>query len=321
MLVLYMNQSCFSFLNCVDFLIACPISSRFAYLMSRVKHRFSDSESDYELEDAVRHNQSEDNDDFSSLSFAALSAAQEKLRSQDKLSRRTKTTRKTKKYESESESNSDSESYSDDEPESTSSRLHDGRHRKDKRDLSTPKRKHAPSEASSKKAVSKVREIPGLKNPKSTSLYKDIRFDAAYGKADWSRIRKDYAFLDDYRQKEIEEMSQKLKDRKKLLKLSERQVENMKLQIQSLQSRLDTLKNRDLANKIAVDHKKEQMKLTRTGKQSNPYFLKKSEQRKLIQKAKFESMKAPQREKIMERKRKRRLGKEFKQLEFRGHGQ
>lgn len=47
--------------------------------------------------------------------------------------------------------------------------------------------------------------------------------------------------------------------------------------------------------------------------------MKKSEKRKVVQKWKFDHMKAKQREKVMERKRKKRLGKEFKQFEFHNH--
>lgn len=298
--------------------------------MSRVKPRYNDSDSDCEDElDSIltSNNNNDENDDFSSLSFAALSSAQEKLRSQNTNYTRTKSEmqRQTKSHEkfqnsSDSESASNSEFESDSEPETISTRQH-GSRQNSKGKENKSKNKHAPAESSSKKPVSTIRDIPGLKSLKGTSLYKDIRFDAAYGKADLSRIRKDYAFLDEYREKEIADMKKTLRDRKALLKMPEYQQDKLKMKLQSLQSRLDTLKNRDLSDKIIADHKKEQIMRTKTGQQTNPYFLKKSEQRKMIQKAKFDTMKASQREKVMERKRKRRLGKEFKQLEFRGQGQ
>ncbi|CAM9019655.1 unnamed protein product [Wickerhamomyces anomalus] len=173
------------------------------------------------------------------------------------------------------------------------------------------KSKHAPTEASSKKPVSKIRQIPGLDNPKYKTLYKDIRFDTALGKADLSKVRKDYKFLDDYRQSEIDQINKMLKDPKVKNKLSDREVRDMEYQAKSLKSRLDSLKNKDLQKEVLQKYK-EQNKGTNGGK----FYLKKSEQRKIIQKHKFDTMKASQREKVMERKRKRRLGKEFKQLEF-----
>lgn len=287
--------------------------------MSRVRPRYDDSESENELDSIFsrRNQNANDDDDFSSLSFAALSSAQEKLRSQDKESTRNKISQKPRSYkqQNDSELDFDSDSDSDSEPESSSTSKNS---KKSGSKTKTSKHKHAPSESSSKKPVSTVREIPGLVKFKGTSLYKDIRFDAAYGKADLNRIRKDYAFLDDYRESEISDMKKTLKDKKLTSNMSDYQVDKLKFKLQSLQSRLDTLKNRDLADKIISDHKKEQIMKTKTGQQTNPYFLKKSEQRKMIQKAKFDTMKASQREKVMERKRKRRLGKEFKQLEFRG---
>ncbi|ODV71857.1 rRNA-processing protein RRP36 [Cyberlindnera jadinii NRRL Y-1542] len=172
------------------------------------------------------------------------------------------------------------------------------------------KSKHAPTETSSKRRVSKIRQIPGLENRKNeTSLYRDIRFDAAFGKADLNRVRKDYKFLDDYRQQEVSEITKMLKDPKMRNKLSQREIEDLEYQSKSLRSRLDTLKNRDLEQEVVKKYKEER------GIKGN-FFLKKSDKRKIVQKHKFDNMKASQREKVVERKRKRRLGKEFKQLEF-----
>lgn len=264
----------------------------------------------------------ESDDDYSSLSFGALSSAQKKLMAEDGSGKSSKKNgKKSQKSKTSGKLDfSDSEESSDLELDGEDAFLQDSEQKKPRnKGKSTQQRrnKHAPAESSSKRPVSKIREIPGLKTPKDSTLYHDIRFDAAYGKADWDRIRKDYAFLDEYRQNEIREMQKTLKDKKIMLKLSHREAEDLKFEMQSLKSRLDTLKSRDLANNIVSGHKKEQMQKMRTGEQVNPYYLKKSEQRKMIQKAKFDSMRSNQREKVMERKRKRRLGKEFKQLEFR----
>lgn len=270
----------------------------------RLKPQLEDSESedDY-LGSILAEKQPEDEDDFSSLSFGALSSAHSKLVAEEQ--EKSKKNRKTKKAIHNSESDDDFFQ------EST------GKSRKSE-EKSKKKHKHAPAEASSKKPVSRIREIEGLHNPKTSTLYSDVRFDAALGKADWNRIRKDYAFLDEYRQEEINEMRQRLRDPVQSRKMSGYERQEIEANIKSLQSRLDTLKNRDLSNKILADHKKGQREKMRKGEQVNPYFLKKSEQRKLIQKNKFDTMKASQREKVMERKRKRRLGREFRQLEFRG---
>ncbi|KAI3405001.2 RRP36 [Candida oxycetoniae] len=179
--------------------------------------------------------------------------------------------------------------------------------------------KHAPAVSSSKKPVSKIREIPGLPSRKTHTLYKDIRFDAAYGKADLNQARKNYAFLDDYRRDEISKMEDILKDKKS--KLNQHEREEIERQLQSLKSRMDSLKNRDIENSILSEYKKKQYQNVKNGSATQPYFLKRSEQRKILKKAKYDSMKPRQREKAMERKRKKRLGKEFRQLEFRVNNQ
>lgn len=144
------------------------------------------------------------------------------------------------------------------------------------------------------------------------NLYQDIRFDKSLGKAeDYESIRKRYQFLDEYRQKEISELSRLLNDRKFVNKISERERDEMQEKLTSMRSKLQTLKNRDLDRKILKDYETEINKGNKT-----KYHLKESEKRKVIQKYKFDHMKAKQREKVMDRKRKKRLGKEFKQFSF-----
>lgn len=244
-----------------------------------------------------------DNDELSSYSFGALNNAQKQLQKGTKMHR-------NDDYDSDSESSDDEGFFEKEKPKKGPK---GGK-------MTTKKRgKHAPTESSTKRPVSRIREIPGLPSNKESLLHTDIRFDAAYGKADLAKIRKNYAFLDEYRKDEITQMEAILKDKKKIL--SEREKDHMRQNMQSLKSRLDTMKNRDLETKILKEHKQGQIAKFKLGEQANPYFLKRSDKRKLIQKAKFDSMKNSQREKVMERKRKKRLGKEFRQLEFRKGGE
>lgn len=176
------------------------------------------------------------------------------------------------------------------------------------------KKSHAPSEQSSKKRVPRIRKIPGLEIPQNMNenLYQDIRFDKSLGKSeDYESIRKRYKFLDEYRQKEINELTTMLKDRKFLSKISDHERDEMEKRLTSMRSRLQSLQNRDLDRKILKDYESEINKGNKT-----KYHLKESEKRKVIQKYKFDHMKAKQREKVMDRKRKKRRGKEFKQFTF-----
>ncbi len=264
----------------------------------------SEDDFTYSLKTNKKSRGDEEDDELSSISFGALNRAQAKLLKRD--------SDDDEEEEEEEESADDGffeDSDSDGPPEESSSSNRHGNNDKKK------KNKHAPSESSSKRPVSRIRDIPGLPSRREQTLHTDIRFDAAYGKADLRKIRKDYAFLDDYRKQEISNMEGILRDKKNRLNDDER--EEIKLQLQSLKSRMDTLKNRDLEESILKNYKKQQMDDFKSGKVNKPYFLKRSDKRKVLQKAKFDSMKPKQREKAMERKRKKRLGKEFKQLEFR----
>lgn len=256
-----------------------------------------EEEDDHYLNKLLHSKQREEEDDYDSISFGALNDAQKQL--------------------SKSKYTSGSESESDSEPEVQHLTVNP-RRRDAKKPVKGKKSKHAPSESSSKKPVSKIRSIPGLDDGyNQSSLYTDIRFNAAYGKADLNQTRQNYAFLDEYRDKEIKEMEGILKNKKLSSKMSYKELDDIKEQLQSLKSRVKTLKNRDVEHKILKDFKNEQLQKIKDGKQVNQYYLKKSEQRKMIQKYKFDNLKASEREKIMERKRKKRLGKEFRELEFR----
>lgn len=279
---------------------------------------YDDEESEDGLENVLQGRDEEESqdDEMATISFGALNAAQSKLdRQAGNTPKRRKSLKRVQGSGSDSDSDSDSESdfFDDNDNDSNNKIERKQRNRPGRMQDQKKKNKHAPSETSAKKPVSKVRDVAGLENK---SMYRDIRFDAAYGKADLEKVRKDYSFLDEYRQNEVQDMQLELKKGKNL---SYFKREKLQHKIQSLKSRLDTLNNRDLETKILSDHKKAQVSKFKSGEQTNPYFLKKSDKRKLIQKAKFENMKSSQREKVMERKRKRRLGKEFKELEFNRH--
>lgn len=158
------------------------------------------------------------------------------------------------------------------------------------------KHKHAPSEQSSKKPVSWVREIPGFK--KFKTAHRDVRFDPAFGKADLEEARKNYAFLDEYRESEISSMKEQLKQTQ-----DTGARHRIKRELEVMQSRLKTLKDRDFESKILAEHRP-----------TNGYHLKRSEQRKIVLAEKFKTMKKKDINRAIERKRKKEAGKEKKAL-------
>ncbi|ODQ80510.1 hypothetical protein BABINDRAFT_160783 [Babjeviella inositovora NRRL Y-12698] len=268
---------------------------------------YESDQSDEEF--GTRRQNDSDSDDISSISFGTLNKAQKKIRDQEKSEKPS-----IHNYDSDSDvqggffdgEDSDSDSDSDGAPTSTSTKKH----------------KHAPKESSSKRPVKKYREIPGLdiSKYKEKSVTNDIRFNPAFGAADLSYTRDNYRFLDEYRQDELNQMQTMLKDRKSKHLLKQWEKEDIQFKIQSLQSRVDTLKNRDLNEQVLAQHKREQRAKVKSGEQTNMFYLKDSEKRKMLTKLKFEGMKGSQREKVMERKRKRRLGREFRELEFNQRG-
>lgn len=288
-----------------------------SYFFKNIQPGYASESDEGELEEIIRGkmpnqpaNDLESSDDeLKSLSFGSLKKADTILSKKEFSEREIVQPKKIYKEESfEEEEGSESESNSDDEEffeEDGGNRHSRGRGKKGK---------HAPKEHSSKKRVSKIREIAGLNTSsnRNSNLYQDIRFDKSTGEPqDKTATRRNYQFLDEYRQNEIQELQSLLKDRKFLSKVSSHEVEEMEESLKSMKSKLQSLKNRDLEHKIIKDYEKDINKDNKT-----KFHLKKNDRRKVIQKWKFDHMKSKQREKVMERKRKKRLGKEFKQFEF-----
>lgn len=313
-----------------------------SYYFKNIKPGYdSESEGD-DLEELLKKNvktkgitedNESDDDELRALSFGSLKKADAILSEEDEeeavIRKRDITPQKKLKVGSfkdkddesdlNSVSGSDSGSDSDSDSEQTGFFEEDEVDRKTANNNNQKKKKkskHAPTEQSSKKRVSKRREIPGLNVPQNlnSNLYQDIRFDKSLGDGqptDNTAARRHYQFLDEYRENEIHELEKLAKDRKFLTKISDYEREEMAERLKSMKSKLQTVKNRDLERQIIKDYEKEINK-DNVGK----FHLKKGDKRKVIQKWKFDHMKANQREKVMERKRKKRLGKEFKQFEF-----
>ncbi|CCE63890.1 hypothetical protein TPHA_0G00540 [Tetrapisispora phaffii CBS 4417] len=288
-------------------------------LSNRKQHEIGSEESDDELKTLS----------FASLKKANVVLSEEERMEAKKVSKKPKLAEKKSRYKQSEEvvedrhtkhfkegsfDNDSDLSGSDDDSGSDIGFFEEDGVKSSHKDKSNNKRhKHAPTEHSSKKRVSKIREIPGLDTSRGKrNLYQDIRFDKSMGEAtDINVIRNRYQFLDEYRQNEIDELDALLHDRKFISKISEYEKADMEEKLRSMMSRMQSIKNRDLERKIVKDYENELNKDNKTR-----FHLKESDKRKVIQKWKFEHMKNKQREKVMERKRKKRLGKEFKQFEF-----
>ncbi|KAK6349704.1 rRNA biogenesis protein rrp36 [Orbilia brochopaga] len=165
--------------------------------------------------------------------------------------------------------------------------------------------KHAPTEMSSKKAVSRRRVVVEL--PADTT--RDPRFDrlGASGTVDKKKIERNYAFLDEYRDSEIKTLRQEVAKEK-----NPDRKEQLQKTLQSLESKREAKRKQLERDKILAEHKKKEREAIAQGKK--PFYLKKSEQKKLVLTSQFANMGQKQRTRAIERKRKKIASKEKKRM-------
>lgn len=180
--------------------------------------------------------------------------------------------------------------------------------------------KHAPMEMSSKRPVSRKREIITVKKFQA----RDPRFDplvaarssagvgSTHGngeQASEDRARRAYAFLDEYRDDEMRQL-------KAAIKKAKNPADKEKLQraLMSMESRKRAREQKDRERAVVEEHRRREKELVKEGKKAKPFYLKKSEQRKRLLVDQFTSMSEKQREKAIEKKRKKVAAKEKKEL-------
>lgn len=125
--------------------------------------------------------------------------------------------------------------------------------------------KHAPAVQSSKRMVSRKRQVVDVKKP----VFRDPRFENVGGpRPDENTLSKRYSFLNDYKASEVAEL-------KKAIKKSRNgdEKELMRKQLESMESQLKTQQRKDEQQAVVRDHKKKEKELVKDGKQ--PFYLKK----------------------------------------------
>ncbi|KAI0205388.1 hypothetical protein F4808DRAFT_448373 [Astrocystis sublimbata] len=169
--------------------------------------------------------------------------------------------------------------------------------------------KHAPTEMSSKRMVSRKREV--VSAPKVPS--RDPRFSSASGTVDEGRTRKAYAFLDEYRDAEMTQLRAAIKKTK-----SAADKEVLARELKSMQSKKEAQARRDAERDLVAQHRRSEKDLVAQGKK--PFYLKKSEQKKQLLLDRFAGMKKKQVDKTIERRRKKLTSKEKKNMPFERRG-
>jgi ribosomal RNA-processing protein 36 len=176
--------------------------------------------------------------------------------------------------------------------------------RNDYRDFSRSS-KHAPTEISSKKAVSRKREVV----PVAKREFRDPRFEPLSGYIDESKVRAAYSFLDDYREDEMKELKTALKNTK-----DEDAKEKLKRALMSMESKKKAQVRKQKEQEILDKHRKEEKELVKQGKQ--PFYLKKAEQKKRLLLNQFGELKGKKLDHVIERRRKKQEGREKKKMPF-----
>ncbi|KAI5803213.1 hypothetical protein EDC01DRAFT_646307 [Geopyxis carbonaria] len=183
------------------------------------------------------------------------------------------------------------------------------KHIKKHRDELKRTSKNAPQEMSSRYAVTRRREIVAPKlDP--VKLSQDPRFDAAVNhKFDEKIFRKNYSFLDDYRNSEMKLLKAELVKTKDPFKR-----EKLAQKIKSMESQQQTQRNKDKNQEVLRTHKKKEREMVKMGKKE--FHLKKSAVKTLVLTEEFSKLNEKQLQKTMERKEKRKAQKERKNMPF-----
>lgn len=181
--------------------------------------------------------------------------------------------------------------------------------------------KHAPAIQSSKYAVSRRRVVVDGENVAQVKP-RDPRFDSAvqshsHGAKSSSHstshsditAAKNYAFLNEYRDAELKELEEKLRRSK-----NEAEKARLKKTITSMKDRKRVLEHRERERQVLSRHRKKERELIKEGKKEKAWFLKKADLKKEVLKEKYESMGAKERQRGIERRRKKVASKEKKEM-------
>ena len=233
-------------------------------------------------------------EDATSISFGALAKAQEAL---GNLKRRRR--------------DSDSTSTSPKKPrlEHKTGAAEPGSHQEQRNDggrknLSRSS-KHAPTEQTSKKPVTRRRDVIT-----TTKLQRrDPRFDPLGGASvvDEERTRQNYAFLDTYRDSEMADLRTAIRTTK-----DEQTQSDLKRALRVMESRKKAQDAKDLRQGVVRAHRARERELVKQGKK--PFYLKKAELQRRVLVERFEGLGEKQVEKVIERRRRKTAAKERKRI-------
>lgn len=162
--------------------------------------------------------------------------------------------------------------------------------------------KHAPASQSSKYQVTRKREV--VEVPKRN--VRDPRFGLP-GRVDEDKIGRAYSFIHDYEDKEMDELRAAIKKTK-----DEDEKYKLRRHLMSMENRKKSRIEKERQQNVIREHRKAEKQAIQEGKQ--PYYLKRSDIKQQALVNKFEGMKSKDREKAIDKKRKKEAQKEKKAM-------
>ncbi|KAF8975472.1 rRNA biogenesis protein rrp36 [Entomortierella lignicola] len=202
-----------------------------------------------------------------------------------------------------SDESEDDEDEDDRKPRNKMDKLRDAMNKEKKQRKIIQRRndKNKPMEIGSKKPVGRFRQVVEV----ATNKRRDPRFDSLSGKLDTDLFEKSYSFLKDYQADEMKKLKELIKKER-----DPDMKEKLQLQLSRMVDRQSMEAAQKRRQEIKREHKRKERELVSKGK--NPFFLKKSDQKKLELIDKFQNLKDNPKAlaRAMEKRRKRNSAKE-----------
>lgn len=176
--------------------------------------------------------------------------------------------------------------------------------KKDRRIYTRPS-KHAPSELSSKHAVSRKRCV--IDGPERG--FRDPRFEPVTGPLVPQKVEANYSFLDEYREAELSSLRSAIKTSRPE---DERQLSALKKEILRIESRKKAKERKDAEQEVIRRHRREERAKVIEGKK--PFYLKRCNVKEQAMVARFHTMKAGEIDKTLERRRRKKAQRDIKAM-------
>ncbi|GAA5938272.1 uncharacterized protein JCM15063_000687 [Sporobolomyces koalae] len=170
--------------------------------------------------------------------------------------------------------------------------------------------KHAPTEMSTKRPVSRARQIVET----TTLKARDPRFDSLSGSVNSELFNRSYSFLSGSLEKEVATLRATAVKARKNTQLPEEEKEKIEDSLRRMENRLVERKRKDREQGALKEWKKEEKEKRQQGK--GAFYLKEADKKKLYLKAKFDELSQDKRKlsKAMDKKRRKTSQKEKKQM-------